>query len=99
MSLAFFRRSLAGSRPGDSIVRKLYAVSAQCHNHQGQGQDALRLCREGRALFPEDLELAFQEGVIRRGMEDKAGAEACWREPCVAACSWPLLGACSSTSG
>jgi glycosyltransferase involved in cell wall biosynthesis/Flp pilus assembly protein TadD len=77
-ALACFRRSLAGSRPGDSIVRKLYALSAQCHHHLGQVQDALRLCREGRELFSDDVELPFQEGVVRRGLGDRAGAEACW---------------------
>ncbi len=78
-ALPLFRKSLAGSRPSDSIVRKLYALIAQCHNHLGQGPEARAACREGRALFPEDIELAFQEGIILRGLGDLAAAAVCWR--------------------
>jgi tetratricopeptide (TPR) repeat protein len=78
-ALGLFRRSLARSQPADSIVRKLYALLAQCHNHLGQHREALAACQEGRRHFPQDVELLFQEGVIRRGLHDAAGAEGCWR--------------------
>src|SRR5205823_5003050 len=79
-ALPLFRRSLQGSRPGDSIVRKLYALLAQCHSALGQRQEALAVCREGRAVCPDDVELAFQEGAVRRYLGDREGAEACWRQ-------------------
>ena len=34
-ALPVFRRSLAQSQPGDSIVRKLYALIASCHKRLG----------------------------------------------------------------
>ena len=40
-------RSLAGSAPTDSIVRKLYALIARVHQMMGNSQEALRTCAEG----------------------------------------------------
>jgi GT2 family glycosyltransferase/tetratricopeptide (TPR) repeat protein len=77
-ALTLFRRSLAGSQPDDSIVRKLYALIAQCHRQLGQPQEALASCQQGRGHYPDDVELLFQEGVVRRERGDHGGAEACW---------------------
>src|SRR5262249_25502011 len=72
--------SLDRSDPAASIVRKLYALLAQCQRRLGQ-QDAVReTLRRGRALFPEDAELLFQEGVASREAGEGARAEACWQE-------------------
>ncbi len=75
-----FRQSLQGSQPTDSIVRKLYALIVQCLNHLGQHREVLAICPEGRAACPDDVELMFQEGVVRRHQGDRAGAEACWQQ-------------------
>jgi tetratricopeptide (TPR) repeat protein len=77
-ALPLFRASLAGSAPGDSIVRKLYALLAQCHLRLAQGPEALRACRAGLGHFPEDAELLVQEGLVRRRLGDRPGARACW---------------------
>ncbi len=53
-SLPILRRSLERSRPGDSIVRKLYALIAQGHRELGQFQEALAICRSGQARYPDD---------------------------------------------
>jgi GT2 family glycosyltransferase/tetratricopeptide (TPR) repeat protein len=79
-ALALFRRSLAGSQPPDSIVRKLYALIAQCHNQLGQRHEALAACRADLTVCPGDPELLFQEGAVRRGLGDTAGAETSWRQ-------------------
>src|SRR5439155_7980847 len=73
-ALALFTRSLERSLPEDSIVRKLYALIAHCHNQLGHLTQALATCRQGRALFAEDMELLFQEGVILNGLGDRLGA-------------------------
>ncbi len=78
-AVVLFCRSLERSQPADSITRKLYALLAQCRNRLGQGGEALSACRQGLALFPEDVELRFQEGVVLRGLGDAAGAEVAWR--------------------
>lgn len=79
-ALPLFKRSLQGSEPSDSIVRKLYALIAQCHNHLGQQADALQACRQGRSLFPEDAELLFQEGITLRHLGDADGAINAWEK-------------------
>jgi tetratricopeptide (TPR) repeat protein len=76
-AVGLFRRSLARSQPADSIVRKLYALTAQCLRQLGKKEEALAACREGRRLYPEDVELLFQEGLVRRELGDPRGAEAC----------------------
>ena len=45
----------------------------------GEPQEALAVCAMGLAVDPENAELLFREGVIRRQTEDPAGAERCWR--------------------
>jgi tetratricopeptide (TPR) repeat protein len=79
LALSLFRRSLAGSQPDDSIVRKLYALTAQCHRQLGQLQEALATCQEGRNHYPDDIELLFQEALARRDLGDRAGAKECWQ--------------------
>ena len=44
-ALPHLRRSLELSHPRDSIVRKLYALVAQCHRRPGQEGEALAACR------------------------------------------------------
>jgi tetratricopeptide (TPR) repeat protein len=77
-AMPFLRRSLERSGPGDSIVRKLYALLADCHRRLGQRSDALAVCRAGRACCPDDPELTFQEGSLLAELGDPVGAEACW---------------------
>jgi tetratricopeptide (TPR) repeat protein len=78
-ALPFLQRSLELSHPGDSIVRKLYALLAQGHGELGQSAQALEACRQGRSHYPDDTELLFREGMLLRGLGDWAGAEACLR--------------------
>src|SRR5262249_25821003 len=70
-------RSLDRSRPEDSIYRKLLALLSQCHQHLGQGREALSVCRQGRRLYPDDAELLFEEGRMLLAEGNLAGAEAC----------------------
>jgi GT2 family glycosyltransferase/tetratricopeptide (TPR) repeat protein len=76
-ALAVLRRSLGRSHPADSIVRKLYALVVQCHRQLGQRPEALAACQAGREFYPEDAELLFSEGMLRRELGDAPGAEAC----------------------
>ena len=76
---AFLGRSLAGSAPTDSIVRKLYALIARVHQMTGDSQQALRTCDEGLKLDPEDAELWFRKAVVHRHRGESSDAERCWR--------------------
>ena len=78
-ALEFFGRSLAGSAPADSIVRKLYALIARVHQMMGNSQEALRTCALGLKLDPEDAELWFRKAVVHRQRGESAEAERSWR--------------------
>jgi GT2 family glycosyltransferase/tetratricopeptide (TPR) repeat protein len=78
-ALPFLQGSLERSHPVDSIVRKLFALIVQCHRQLAESEAALATCRAGRRHYPEDAELLFQEGLLRREQADRAGAKACFR--------------------
>ncbi len=78
-ALRFLERSLAGSAPTDSIVRKLFALIARAHQMKGDSQAALETCARGLDLDPEDAELWFRKGVVHRHRGESAEAEHAWR--------------------
>jgi glycosyltransferase involved in cell wall biosynthesis len=78
-SLVYLKRSLAGSAPTDSIVRKLYALIARSHQMLRDFPAALECCAEGLRLDPDDAELLFRKAVVHRGVGQAAEAEQCWR--------------------
>lgn len=75
-ALPLLRRSLELSAPTDSIVRKLYALITQCHRRLGQVDRAQTACAEGRGHYPDDGELLFLEGLLRKDANDFVGAAA-----------------------
>ena len=60
-ALGYLQRSLRGSGPKDSIVRKLFALIARCHQSLGDIPSALAMCAEGLQLDPDDAELHFRK--------------------------------------
>jgi GT2 family glycosyltransferase/glycosyltransferase involved in cell wall biosynthesis/tetratricopeptide (TPR) repeat protein len=71
--------SLRASDPRDSIVRKLYSLIAQAHRQLGRPGEAAACVREGLGHYPEDAELGFLDGLLRREARDLVGAEAAFR--------------------
>jgi tetratricopeptide (TPR) repeat protein len=78
-ALEYLRRSLAGSAPADSIVRKLHAMIARAHQALGEHDAALAACAAGLALDPDDAELLFRQAVLYRRCGDPIRAETYWR--------------------
>ena len=76
-ALDFFCRSLEGSQPEDSIVRKLYAMIIQCNRNLKQPKEALQVCEDARRHYPDDLEILFQEALTRRDLGDRTSAISC----------------------
>jgi glycosyltransferase involved in cell wall biosynthesis len=68
-------RALALSKQGETVVRKTYALLVRCARQTNRQQDAFNVCFEGRKHFPNDPELLFHEGQLRREGGDLAGAE------------------------
>lgn len=77
-ALSLLRRSLERSKPGDSIVRKIYALMLQCYGRLGRGKEALAVCREGQQVCPEDAELLYEEGRLLLDQGQLSAAEACF---------------------
>ncbi len=73
-ALPLLQESLDRSHPRDSIVRKLYALIANCRLHRGRIDDALRVCLQGQAVCPDDEELLFLEALLRTEKGDFHGA-------------------------
>jgi tetratricopeptide (TPR) repeat protein len=92
-AIGLLRRSLERSRPGDSIVPKLYAALVRAHDRLGQAAEARAACRAGRVRCPEDAELLFLDGLLRKASGDRAGAEGCWRQLLAMAGSFTAEGA------
>ena len=60
----YLRRGIAQSNPGESHLRKAYALLVYAEMRLGQRELALETCRRGRSLFPHDAELRFREAVV-----------------------------------
>ncbi len=78
-ALGFLERSLRGSAPTDSIVRKLFALIARTHQMMGDTEKALRACSKGLRLDREDAELWFRKAVVHRHRGESSQAEQCWQ--------------------
>jgi len=78
-ALGYLRASLAASSPRDSIVRKIYVLIARAYRMLGDSDSALRACEAGREFEPDDAELLFREGLLRRERGELDAAESCWR--------------------
>ena len=75
-ALPMLQESLARSHASDSIVRKLYALIANCHLSRRRTDEALKACAQGQAVCPGDQELLFLEALIRTEQGDLQGAKA-----------------------
>jgi tetratricopeptide (TPR) repeat protein len=74
-ALPLLCRSVELSHPKDSIIRKLYALIAGCHEALGQHEQALASVIEGLKHCPDDAELLFLRGVYLLHKGELAGAE------------------------
>lgn len=62
--------------PQLAIVRRLYALLVRSLRELGRRDDALAVCRAGRAAYPLDAELLFHAGQLGCECGDFAAAEA-----------------------
>ncbi len=78
-ALVVLEKSLAGSHPKDSIVRKLYSLVAGCHSRLGEKNKAAETVKAGREHYPDDVELLFLAAGFARERGDFSGAEKLYR--------------------
>lgn len=60
----FLQRSIAHSAPGESQLRKAYALLVSCYLQLGRQEKAWKACQEGLERFPRDEELRFKQAVL-----------------------------------
>lgn len=60
----WLRKCLAVSDPGESHVRKAFALLASSLDRQGKPHEAHEVCRRGLEVFPEDDELLFRVAIL-----------------------------------
>jgi GT2 family glycosyltransferase len=68
-------RSLQLASPGDSHLRKIYALLVQAYASLGRHKTALHTCLQGLAVCPNDPELLFRKGVLQFGFGMLESAE------------------------
>jgi glycosyltransferase involved in cell wall biosynthesis/Tfp pilus assembly protein PilF/predicted O-methyltransferase YrrM len=78
-AIAVLEKSLAASHPKDSIVRKLYALIAQCQVRIGEKAKASETLQAGRDHYPDDCELLFLSAGLARERGDVWAAEELYR--------------------
>jgi glycosyltransferase involved in cell wall biosynthesis/predicted Zn-dependent protease len=77
-AVSYLQHSLEQSQPGDSIVRKAFALLVESHKALGQMDQALDVCRKGRRACPDDAEMLFEEGCLSLDQANLPAAEACF---------------------
>ncbi|MBV9124103.1 MAG: glycosyltransferase [Planctomycetes bacterium] len=75
-AIGYLRGSIAHAAPGESHLRKAYALLVYCHHQVGERDAAWAACREGLALTPADPELGFRAALLlhERGQVAEAAA-------------------------
>ncbi len=63
-AIEYLRRSIARATPGESHLRKAYALLVACHQQAGDRQAAWNACQEGLMRTPGDPELRFRAALL-----------------------------------
>ncbi|HEV3006232.1 MAG TPA: glycosyltransferase, partial [Pirellulales bacterium] len=62
--VSWLRHCIAASDPGDSHLRKAYALLASSLFQLGRHDETAEAIRKGREQYPQDTELLFREGLL-----------------------------------
>ena len=70
----YLKKCIERSNPGESQLRKAWALLVSCARELGRIDDALKLADEALLLFPDDKELLFRRAVLKQddGQYDSA---------------------------
>src|SRR5262249_9543312 len=74
-ALPYLQKCLELTPPNRSWIRRLFDLLAQCQRWLGRKDEALAMCQRGLALFPDDIDLRFQEALWLMDRGDLAAAE------------------------
>lgn len=60
----YLRRSIEVASPGESHLRKAWALLVNCHSRTGNADSAVDLATSALGLFPGDKELLFRRAIL-----------------------------------
>jgi tetratricopeptide (TPR) repeat protein len=63
-AIDYLKRSIARSNPGESQLRKAYAILVSSYHHLARREAAWETCEQGLDLFPNDAELRFRKAIL-----------------------------------
>jgi GT2 family glycosyltransferase/2-polyprenyl-3-methyl-5-hydroxy-6-metoxy-1,4-benzoquinol methylase/tetratricopeptide (TPR) repeat protein len=66
---SYLRRCLSVSEPGESHVRKAWALLLNSVKNQGKTAESLQLADEAIRIFPKDRELRFRKGTLLQQLD------------------------------
>jgi len=78
--VACLQRCLETSPRRATFLAKAYVLLAQVQRRLGRLEEGLGYCLKGKARFPKDVELLFEEGLLWRAKKDPAAAQKCFEE-------------------
>lgn len=78
-AIATLRRCLDVSRPGESHVRKAFALLVGTLTRVGRWAEAEHACDAGRRMFPADKELLFRDALLHTRAGRRKRAEQAYR--------------------
>ncbi|MEX0704699.1 MAG: glycosyltransferase [Planctomycetales bacterium] len=78
-AIDFLVRSIRVSQPGESHLRKAYALLVGCFSESGRHEQAWDTCREALERFPNDKELLFRSGTLHQRNGELREAERAFR--------------------
>lgn len=63
-AIQFLQRSIACAGPGETHLRKAYALLVYSYGQVGASDAAWETCQRGLQFFPEDVELRFRQAIL-----------------------------------
>jgi tetratricopeptide (TPR) repeat protein len=90
-AVPLLQRSLEVAPPGYSLLARAHGLLTHGLRRLGRQEEALAVCRRGRACFPGDADLLFYEAQLLKEAGQAAAAEACLRQ-LLAGTPGPALG-------
>ena len=77
-ALPYLHHCLKTAPAGATFLPRAYVLLIQTQRTLGRLEEGLHNCRAGRERFPHDMELCFEEGLLRQAGNDVAGAQQCF---------------------
>ncbi|HYV35664.1 MAG TPA: glycosyltransferase [Gemmataceae bacterium] len=79
-TVSYLRRCLETAPRRATFLPKVFVLLARAAKRDGSFAEAIRICRDGKARFPKDAELWFEEGLLCKEAGDVRAAIQCFEQ-------------------